>query len=184
MSKRVGVRVIRVRDCVKSFELNYATSGAAGFDLPAAYERSHELPAGSWTVVPTGLSMQIPRGFEGQIRSRSGLAGHKGIFVLNAPGTIDADFRGEIGIVLANFSTESFFIEPSMRIAQMVIAPVARAEFVEVSELNATQRGSGGFGSTGHKPKAGSKRPQRKSVARKKGGVKAGSQKRAKRAKV
>lgn len=127
----------------------YETPHAAGMDLAAAVEAPLELAPGGRALVPTGLAIALPEGFEAQVRPRSGLALKHGITVLNAPGTIDADYRGEIGVILANFGDQPFAIERGMRIAQMVIAPVTTAAFTEVAELDETLRGGGGFGSTG-----------------------------------
>lgn len=127
----------------------YQTPGAAGLDLCAALETAAILEPGQRRLIPTGLSFAIPDGFEGQVRPRSGLALRAGVTVVNSPGTIDADFRGEVGIVLINHGAEAFCIEPLARIAQLVIAPVARAELSLVEQLPETQRGSGGYGSTG-----------------------------------
>ena len=128
-----------------------ATLGSAGVDLMAAIptDSSVILKAGERAIVPTGLMLQIPYGFEGQIRPRSGLALRHGVTVLNAPGTIDADYRGEIQVLLVNISKESFVISRGLRIAQLIIAPVTAIFLVEAAELDATDRGSGGFGSTG-----------------------------------
>ena len=101
------------------------------------------------TIVPTGLYLELPVGYEAQVRPRSGLAAKKGITVLNAPGTVDADYRGEVGVILANLSAEDFTIEDGERVAQMVIAKHEQAEWIEVKELSSTDRGAGGFGSTG-----------------------------------
>lgn len=125
----------------------YATDGAAGADLYAA-ERAI-VPAGGWTLVGTGIRLQLPLGYEAQIRPRSGLAAKYGITVLNTPGTIDADYRGEIRVLLVNHSATSFPISRGERVAQMVIAPIQRVDFVEVANLDETARGEGGFGSTG-----------------------------------
>lgn len=127
----------------------YQSEHAAGLDLCAALTQPLTLEPGARLLVPTGLCMAIPVGFEGQVRPRSGLARRAGISIVNAPGTIDADFRGEIGIVLINHGREPFVVEPLMRIAQLVIAPVARVRLELVSELDDTARGSGGYGSTG-----------------------------------
>jgi dUTP pyrophosphatase len=127
----------------------HVTSGAAGVDLPAALTETHVLPPGRYTQVPCGFAIAIPDGFEGQVRPRSGLAARHGVTVLNAPGTIDSDYRGEVGVLLVNLGTEPFSITPGMRIAQLVIAPVASVEWVETDELPATDRGGGGFGHTG-----------------------------------
>jgi dUTP pyrophosphatase len=129
----------------------YQTAHAAGLDLVAAVPEDHPITLlpGRFALVPTGLSIALPDGYEAQVRPRSGLAAKHGVTVLNAPGTVDADYRGEIGVLLINHGTEPVAIKRGERIAQMVIAPVARAELVAVTELSATARGSGGFGSTG-----------------------------------
>ena len=127
---------------------SYQTEAAAGLDLHAALPGRVVLEPGARELVPTGLALAIPPGFEGQVRPRSGLALHHGVTVLNAPGTVDADFGGEVGIVLINHGREPFTIEPGMRVAQLVIAPVTRAELELVAELDATDR-PGGYGSTG-----------------------------------
>jgi dUTP pyrophosphatase len=129
----------------------YQTAHAAGLDLVAAVSADHPLVLlpGQHAQVPTGLSIALPEGFEAQVRPRSGLAAKHGVTVLNAPGTVDADYRGEIGVLLINHGTEPFAIRRGERIAQMVIAPVSRAELLAVAELSSTTRGSGGFGSTG-----------------------------------
>jgi dUTP pyrophosphatase len=127
----------------------YQTQGSAGMDLRAAVAEPVTLPPGERRFVKTGLAVAIPPGFEGQVRPRSGLALRHGIGIVNAPGTIDSDYRGEIGIVLVNLGHDPFVVEPLARIAQLVIAPVARAELVVVESLDATERGSGGYGSTG-----------------------------------
>jgi dUTP pyrophosphatase len=127
----------------------YMTAHAAGMDLCAAISEPIVIEPGARAGVATGLAMAIPPGFEGQVRPRSGLARDRGITVLNAPGTIDADYRGEVIVLVVNLSRERATIAPGERIAQLVIAPVTRAELVEVDELSATERGDGGFGSTG-----------------------------------
>lgn len=127
----------------------YATSLSAGMDLHANIEGDMTLRPMERRMIPTGLFMALPEGFEAQIRPRSGLALKKGITVLNAPGTIDADYRGEICVILVNLSTEDFVISDGDRIAQMVIARYERAEWMEVATLTATTRGDGGFGHTG-----------------------------------
>ena len=127
----------------------YATSGAAGMDICAANEADIVLAAGERWAVPTGFAMAIPDGFEAQIRPRSGLALKHGISVANAPGTIDSDYRGEIAVIIINLGSAPFTIARGMRIAQMVIAPVTRGQFTEVDELDDSDRGVGGFGSTG-----------------------------------
>jgi dUTP pyrophosphatase len=130
---------------------DYQTAGAAGLDLFAAIPDTEPLTirAGARALVPTGIAIAVPEGYEGQVRPRSGLATRHGLTILNAPGTIDADYRGEIQVVLANLGNEDVTITRGMRIAQLVIAPVARAQIVEVASLDETIRGSGGFGSTG-----------------------------------
>ena len=125
------------------------TAGAAGFDLHAAVAESVTLEPGERALIPTGLSMAIPTGYEGQVRPRSGLAIRHGITLLNAPGTIDSDYRGEVQVILANLGTEAFQVIRGSRIAQLVISELARVTFIEVKALTATLRGSGGFGSTG-----------------------------------
>ena len=129
----------------------YQSAHAAGLDLVAAVPENAPLvlPPGQYALVPTGLSIALPAGFEAQVRPRSGLAAKHGVTVLNAPGTVDADYRGEIGVLLINHGGEPFTIRRGERIAQMVIASVVRAELVVVAALSQTDRGSGGFGSTG-----------------------------------
>jgi len=126
----------------------YATSGAAGMDICAANDADIMLEAGQRCAVPTGFAMAIPDGFEAQIRPRSGLALKHGISIANAPGTIDSDYRGEIAVIIINLGSAPFTIARGMRIAQMVIAPVTRGQFTEVDELDDSDRGVGGFGST------------------------------------
>ena len=128
---------------------HYATSQAAGADLSACIEKNIIIYPGQRTLVPTGLAIALPLGYEAQVRPRSGLALKNGITVLNSPGTIDADYRGEIQVILANQGDQPFTITPALRIAQMVIAPVVQAVFQEVELLDTTPRGTGGFGSTG-----------------------------------
>ena len=127
----------------------YATSGAAGMDLQAAIDAPLAIAPGERALVPTGLQIAVPAGFEAQVRPRSGLALKHGVTCLNTPGTIDSDYRGEVKVLLANLGREPFAIERGMRIAQLVIAPVARAEWLPVATLDETIRGGGGFGSTG-----------------------------------
>ncbi|MDG2200905.1 MAG: dUTP diphosphatase [Phycisphaerales bacterium] len=127
----------------------YQTAGAAGMDLHAAIESAVELEPGSIVPIPLGFAMAVPHGFEAQVRPRSGLASRHGVTLPNAPGTIDSDYRGEVLVPLINHGAEVFVIEPGMRIAQMVIAPVSRVGIEDVEELDATDRGAGGFGSTG-----------------------------------
>ncbi|WP_395829995.1 dUTP diphosphatase [Elstera sp.] len=127
----------------------YATEGAAAFDLLAAIAGPITLAPGKRALVPTGLAFAIPAGFEGQVRPRSGLAAKNGVTVLNAPGTIDADYRGEVQVILINHGDQPFIVERGMRIAQFLLAPVTRAALTPVDSLDETARGAGGFGSTG-----------------------------------
>ena len=127
----------------------YATEGAAGCDLRAAIEADLTITPGGRTLVPTGLAVAIPAGYEGQIRMRSGLAHDKGLALVNAPGTVDSDYRGEIRVIVANLGAEPATIRRGDRIAQLVFAPVVQARFDRVAELPASARSTGGFGSTG-----------------------------------
>jgi dUTP pyrophosphatase len=134
------------------FELpKYETSLSAGMDIRANMEASVELKPMERTLIPTGIFIEIPDGYECQVRPRSGLALKKGITVLNSPGTIDADYRGEVGVILVNLSAENVVIEPGERIAQLVFARVEQAEWAVIDNLTQTERGAGGFGSTGNK---------------------------------
>jgi dUTP pyrophosphatase len=130
---------------------HYETDASAGMDLRANLSESITLQPLGRAIIPTGLFLELPVGFEAQVRPRSGLAAKKGITVLNAPGTVDADYRGEVGVILVNLSNEPFVVENGERIAQMVIAKHERALWEEVEVLSNTDRGSGGFGSTGVK---------------------------------
>ena len=130
---------------------HYATDASAGMDLRASLESPIILKPLERTIVKTGIYIQLPIGYEAQVRPRSGLALKKGITVLNSPGTIDADYRGEVGVILINLSSEQFIIEDGERIAQMVVAKYEQAEWVEAEALEETSRGAGGFGSTGIK---------------------------------
>lgn len=127
----------------------YMTEGSSGMDLFASLEKEVTLGPGERKLIPTGISVAIPEGFEGQIRARSGLAIHKGIGIVNGPGTIDSDYRGEIGVLLINFGKEPFTIRDGERIAQMVICRVFRVTLEEVEDLPMTERQGGGFGHTG-----------------------------------
>ena len=129
----------------------YATSLSAGMDVRADNDEPIVLEPLQRALVPTGLYLEIPAGYEVQVRPRSGLAAKKGVTVLNSPGTIDADYRGEIKVILVNLSSEPFVINPGERIPQMVVARFERAQWVAVQELDSTERGEGGFGSTGRK---------------------------------
>lgn len=142
---RVQIRRLRPDAIVP----RYQTADAAGMDLHAALDQPMQIAPGAVVAVPTGLAMAIPRGWEGQVRPRSGLALKHAVTVANAPGTLDADFRGPVMVLLINLGREPFTIEHGHRVAQLVIAPVAQAELVEVDELSVTERGAGGFGSTG-----------------------------------
>jgi dUTP pyrophosphatase len=130
---------------------NYETIASAGMDLRANISEPITLKSLERTIIKTGLFIELPIGYEAQVRPRSGLAAKKGITVLNSPGTVDADYRGEIGVILVNLSNEDFVIENGERIAQLIIAKHERAEWLEVQELSETSRGEGGFGSTGVK---------------------------------
>jgi dUTP pyrophosphatase len=127
----------------------YATDGAAGMDLLAAVEAPMTLAPGARALVPTGLRVAVPEGHEAQVRARSGLALRHGVVVPNAPGTIDADYRGEVQVILANLGADPFVVERGARVAQLVVAPVARAAWRPVAALSPTRRGAGGFGHTG-----------------------------------
>jgi dUTP pyrophosphatase len=125
------------------------STGAAGTDLAAAVTEPIVIPPGRFERIPCGFALAIPEGFEGQVRPRSGLAARHGVTVLNSPGTIDSDYRGEVSVLLINHGTESFAVAPGMRIAQLIICPVVRVEWKEQADLSATERGAGGFGHTG-----------------------------------
>ena len=129
----------------------YETEGSSGLDLAANIDRQIKILPGKSEIIPTGLAVAIPKNFEIQIRPRSGLAAKSQISVLNTPGTIDADYRGELKVILINLSDKVFVVEKGLRIAQMVLCPVVKATLKEVTELENTERGSGGFGSTGIK---------------------------------
>ena len=129
----------------------YETDGSSGLDLAAFIDKNIEIKPGKSKIIPTGLAVAIPKNFEIQIRPRSGLAAKNQISVLNTPGTIDADYRGELKVILINLSDKSFMVEKGLRIAQMVLCPVVKVKFKEVESLENTGRGSGGFGSTGVK---------------------------------
>ena len=145
----VEIEVVRLAHAHDLALPDYASAAAAGADLLAAIDQDIELGPLERKIVPTGISIALPVGFEAQVRPRSGLAAKNGVTVVNAPGTVDADYRGEIGVILINLSKEPFRISRGMRIAQLVVARHARAVWREVSELDRTARGAGGFGSTG-----------------------------------
>ena len=129
----------------------YETSGSSGMDLAAYIDSNININPGQTAIIPTGLALSIPKGFEVQIRPRSGLAAKEKISVLNTPGTIDADYRGEIKVILINLGPEPFKVEKGLRIAQMIVCPIVQAQLKEVDDLSETERGTGGFGSTGTK---------------------------------
>ena len=141
---------------IKRFSKNviipkYETSGSSGMDIAAYMKENIEINPGEKAIVPTGFSLSIPTGFEIQIRPRSGLAAKNNVSVLNTPGTIDADYRGEVKVILINLGKKKFIVENGLRIAQMVLCPVVQAKIEDTEELSKTDRGSGGFGSTGTK---------------------------------
>lgn len=129
---------------------NYQTSGSAASDITACIDKPITLSSGERIIVPTGFAIAVPDGYEAQIRARSGLSTKHGIALVNGIGTIDSDYRGEVGVALINLSNEPFTVEPGMRIAQMVVAPCLQVGFDVVEDLDQTERGKGGYGSTGH----------------------------------
>lgn len=145
MTVRVQIKKLRPDAIVP----RYMSEDAAGLDLAAAIDEPLRIDPRERVAIATGLALAIPSGFEGQVRPRSGLSFRKGLTVVNAPGTIDADYRGEVKVLLINLGAEPVMIEPGERVAQLIIAPVTRAELDEVAELSDTARGAGGFGSTG-----------------------------------
>lgn len=149
MTRRLRVRFERLAHGRELPAPAYATALAAGLDLRAAVEADLVLGPGDRAAVPTGLRLAIPPGWEGQVRPRSGLALAHGVTVANAPGTIDADYRGELKVILVNLGDQPYAVRRGERVAQLVLAPVARAELVESDDLDETGRGAGGFGSTG-----------------------------------
>ena len=151
MSDHLIVDILQLQNAAGLPVPHYQTEHAAGVDLYAAVEGELVIEPGKWRLVPTGIAVAIPEGYEGQVRPRSGLALKHGIGMLNGPGTIDADYRGEIGIILFNFSDRPFPVRRGDRIAQLVFARLTKAGFRKVDALNETGRGSGGFGHTGIK---------------------------------
>lgn len=149
MPANIKVKLTALDHAVGLNTPTYATEHSAGMDLTAALEEAIEIGPGERMLIPTGLALALPDGYEAQIRPRSGLALKHGVTVLNSPGTIDADYRGEIGVILANMGEAPFTVERGMRIAQMVIAQYAKIEWEMAEELDNTERGAGGFGSTG-----------------------------------
>tara|TARA_B100001027_G_C16148297_1_gene276905 strand:- start:192 stop:632 length:441 start_codon:yes stop_codon:yes gene_type:complete len=143
---------VLIKRLSKNVELpKYETSGSSGMDLCANIETKIKIGPGKTSIIPTGISLSIPKNYEIQIRPRSGLAAKNQVSVLNTPGTIDADYRGEIKVILINLGSNTFTVKRGERIAQMVLTPVVKAKFKEVENLGETDRGSGGFGSTGLK---------------------------------
>ena len=151
MPRPINVRIKRIDSSHKDLPLpTRMTEHAAGFDLAAAIAQPTTIEPGEIKLVPCGFAMAVPNGYEAQVRPRSGLASKHGITMVNAPGTIDADYRGEVKVPLINLGKQPFTIERGMRIAQMLILPVPKVNLVEVDELDETARGKGGFGHTGH----------------------------------
>lgn len=148
-TRRATVRFVRLAHGAGLPGPAAASPGSAGFDLRAAVAAPLEIPPGGRRLIPTGLALELPPGFEGQIRPRSGLALERGLTLLNSPGTVDSDYRGEIHVLLVNLGEEVCRIERGDRIAQLVVASVVVASFVEVEVLGSTDRGAGGFGSSG-----------------------------------
>ena len=143
---------VLIKRLSKNIELpKYETNGSSGMDLSANIQKQIKIEPGKTSVIPTGISVSIPKNFEIQIRSRSGLAAKSQISVLNSPGTIDADYRGELKVILINLGNKTFVVERGARIAQMVLCPIVKAKFKEVDSLDDTDRGASGFGSTGFK---------------------------------
>ena len=153
----IEVRIVRLPHARDLPLPQYQSAHAAGLDLMAAVpaDAAVEIPPGGRAVIPTGIAIALPPGSEGQIRPRSGLAARHGVTVLNAPGTIDDDYRGELQVILINTGAELFAVSRGMRIAQLVIAPIQHAKLVEWNSLDATERASGGLGSTGFESKTG-----------------------------
>ncbi len=147
--ERVTIQIRRLKEGRAVPLPGYMTSGASGMDLFACLDEALTLAPGERSLIPTGISVAIPEGFEGQVRARSGLAIRSGIGVVNGPGTIDADYRGEVGVVLINLGNEPFTVRDGDRVAQMVISRVFRAVWEEVEDLPSTERQGGGFGHTG-----------------------------------
>jgi dUTP pyrophosphatase len=149
--KRIKFPMVRLPHAADLPLPAYQSARAAGLDLHAAVpaDAPVTIPPGRWASIPTGIALALPPGTEGQVRPRSGLAARSGVTVLNTPGTVDSDYRGEVHVLLVNFGSESFSVERGMRIAQLIVAPVLRAQLVEGKNLTKTKRGTGGFGSTG-----------------------------------
>lgn len=147
---KVKVKVMRKQGCEDVPLPKYMSDTASGMDLFAAVEKEVMLERSEIKLIPTGIHIELPIGYEAQVRPRSGLALKYGLTIVNTPGTIDSDYRGEIGIIMCNLGKERFIVERGMRIAQLVIQPVIRADLVEVDRLEESNRGGGGFGHTGH----------------------------------
>ena len=147
---KIKVKVMRKRGCEDVPLPQYMSDAASGMDLYAAVDKAVQLERHEIKLIPTGVHIELPLGYEAQVRPRSGLALKHGLTLVNTPGTIDSDYRGEIGIILCNLGKERFIVERGMRIAQLIIQPVFRAELIEVECLEETRRGAGGFGHTGH----------------------------------
>ena len=145
------IKILIKRLSKEVFLPKYETNGSSGMDLAANINSIINIEPGNTAIIPTGLALSIPKGFEVQIRPRSGLAAKQKISVLKTPGTIDADYRGEIKVILINLGPEPFKVEKGLRIAQMVVCPIVQAQLKEVDDLSETERGKGGFGSTGTK---------------------------------
>jgi dUTP pyrophosphatase len=146
----VQIKIKRINENFNEIPLPaYATEGSSGMDLRAAIETDFVLQAGKFALIPTNFSIEIPYGYEVQVRPRSGLAAKNGVSVLNTPGTIDSDYRGEVKVILFNFGNENFVVKRGERIAQMVLSKVYLADLIETNELNSSVRGEGGFGHTG-----------------------------------
>jgi dUTP pyrophosphatase len=150
MHSEIEIKFKRLNKNLEHIPLpSYATNGSAGMDIYAALEKPITIFRSAIEMVPTNISVEIPDGYEIQVRPRSGLAAKHGIGILNSPGTIDSDYRGEIKIIIVNFGKEDFIIQPAERIAQLVVSKVYTAKIIETNELNNTPRGEGGFGHTG-----------------------------------
>ena len=145
----VTVAIKRLSGCEDIPLPSYETAGSAGMDIAAAVKDDVVIDPGEWSLIPCGFSMALPPGYEAQVRPRSGLAVKHGVSLVNAPGTIDSDYRGEVKVPMINHGSEPFTVTRGMRIAQMIVAPVSQTELVEVEELPDTARGAGGFGHTG-----------------------------------
>ncbi len=152
MSEKILLKIKRLSDKFNDIPLpSYATKGSSGMDIRAAVEKELTVESGEVVLVPTNLSVEITSGYEIQVRPRSGLAVNHGIGILNSPGTIDSDYRGEVKIILINFGKEKFEISRGDRIAQLVLSKVYKADIIETNDLNESKRGEGGFGHTGQK---------------------------------